>query len=273
VATVERVLIVGCGYAGTAVARLARQRGLLVRTTVRSAARAEALRAEHFEVDQRPALGDSLADHVDKSTLVVVAFPPDGTTDARIAPLLERSAALTYISSTGIYGELRGRIDDTTAVPTPTERAAKILAAESMYRDNGATVLRCPGIYGPDRGLHVRVIKGEHRIPGDGTRFLSRIHVEDLAQLVLGLTSADARGDTFVVGDVEPAPQVEVVRFIADAYRVPMPAFVPLESVHESLRADRRVDASRALTTARITLRYPTYREGMAPEATGIRGQ
>jgi hypothetical protein len=48
-----------------------------------------------------------------------------------------------------------------------------------------------------------------------------------------------------------------------------MPPFVPLESVHESLRADRRVDASRALATFGVTLRFPTYREGMSAAATG----
>jgi hypothetical protein len=73
-----------------------------------------------------------------------------------------------------------------------------------------------------------------------------------------------------VVGDLEPAPHVDVVRFVCEAYGVAMPPFVPLESVHESLRADRRVDASRALERFGVTLRYPTYREGMSPAATGI---
>lgn len=173
-----------------------------------------------------------------------------------------------------MYGEHRGVVDDATPVPTappPNERAARILTAEEAYRQRGATILRCPGIYGRDRGLHVRVLKGEHRIPGDGTRFLSRIHVEDLAQLVLASAAAPGqRPDTYVVGDLEPAPHVEVVRFIADVYGVPLPPFVPLESVHESLRADRRIDAARALTTFGVALRYPTYREGMAPSATGM---
>ncbi len=62
----------------------------------------------------------------------------------------------------------------------------------------------------------------------------------------------------------------DVVRFIAETYGAPLPPFVPLESVHESLRADRRIDASRALTTFGITLIHPSYREGMAPSATGI---
>jgi hypothetical protein len=69
------------------------------------------------------------------------------------------------------------------------------------------------------------------------------------------------------------ARQVEVVRFICEAYGVSMPPFVALESVHASLRADRRIDASRALSMLGEALRYPTYREGMAPAATGVRAR
>jgi len=244
-----------------------------VLTQVRSEARATALRAEGFEVRVVPAIDDAFvtAIAVDEDTHVVIAFPPDGITDARLGPQLARAGAVTYVSSTGVYGEHRGVVDDRTPIPPPNERAAKILAAEQAYRAIGGTILRCPGIYGPERGLHVRVLKGEHRIPGDGTRYMSRIHIADLAQLVLAAGgAAQVRGETYVVGDAEPAAQIDVVRFIAESYGVPLPAHVPLESVHESLRADRRVDPSRALTTLGVTLRYPTYREGMAPAATGM---
>lgn len=270
--SVDRILVLGCGYTGAAVARLARERGLSVLTHVRSDERATALRDEGFEVLQRAMLEPNdaaLATAVTPSTHVVVAFPPDGTTDAAIAPLLGRAAALTYVSSTGVYGELRGVIDDTTPLPDPpSARATKIVDAETAYRAAGAGVLRCPGIYGPDRGLHMRVVRGEHRIPGDGTRYLSRIHVVDLAQIILA--SSAQRDATMVVGDREPARQIDVVRFICASWGVPMPPSVPLESVHESLRADRRVDASRVLAQTRVVLAYPTYREGMAKPADQV---
>jgi nucleoside-diphosphate-sugar epimerase len=268
----ERVLILGCGYAGAAVARLARERGLAVVANVRSDARAASLRAEGFEVLQRAELDESIAEHVSPSTHVVIAFPPDGATDARVAAGLGAAARVTYLSSTGVYGAHRGVVDDTTVVPAlASDRGAKILAAEEVYRGVGATVLRCPALYGRERGLHARVLRGEHRIPGDGTRYLSRIHVYDLAQLVLALAHAHTpRGDTMLVGDLDPAPHGDVVRFISEAYGVPLPPFVPLESVHESLRADRRVDGSRALAASGVTLRYPSYKDGMSPAATGL---
>lgn len=241
--------------------------------TVRSDARALALRDAHFEVHAQPELDPAwVAAHCDANTHVVVAFPSDSVTDVHIAPALVHAATISYVSSTGVYGELSGVVDDTTQLSqTHSARAERRVLAEQSYRAVGATILRCPGIYGPDRGLHMRVLRGEHRIPGDGQRFSSRIHVADLAQLLLASGASRAwRAQTFVVGDLEPAPHIQVVRFICDQYRVPMPAAEPLEAAHESLRADRRVDATRALGLLGVTLQYPSYRQGMAPAATGI---
>lgn len=258
-------LVLGCGFTGRSVARLARAAGLEVLTTVRTAARAAGLRNEGFEVLEAPSLDASIAERAHPSTLVVVAFPPDGETDARIHAAFSHVAAIVYVSTVGVYGDRRGAVDDTTPLPNPpTERGKRVLDAEAAWRSVGATVLRSPGIYGPERGLHLRVTRGEHKIPGDGSRYLSRIHVDDLAALVLA--ASQKRGETYVVGDLSPAPHGEVVAWIAEQYGVPLPPHVPLESVHETLRADRRVDASRALRELGVTLRYPTWREGMAPD-------
>ncbi len=264
----RRVLILGCGYAGSAMARRARANGCEVLAVVRSDSHARALEQAGFQVLQMPALDPRVTAQVKAGAHVVVAFAPDGTTDAELAPSLSHAHAITYISSTGVYGERTGPIDDGTPLPAvPSERAARILAAEAQYRAQGATVLRCPGIYGPDRGLHMRMLRGEHRIPGDGSRTLSRIHIHDLAAFVLA--AGETRGETFVVGDLAPAPHIEVVRFVCDAYGLPIPPNVPWDAVHETLRADRHVDPSRALTRLGVTLSFPTFREGMAPSATG----
>ncbi len=256
--------MLGCGFAGRAVALAARARGLEVLATVRSEARALALRAEGLEVLAAPTLplDGSLAARVRPSTHVVVAFPPDGLTDAALAPQLAAAGAITYVSSVGVYGAWRGTVDDTTPLPdAPTERGQRVLAAEDAWRRAGATTLRCPGIYGPDRGLHVRIARGLHRIPGDGTRALSRVHVDDLAALVLA--SARVRQETFVVGDLCPTTHGEIAAWLCAEHHLPMPPHAPLEEVHETLRADRRIDPTRALRVLGITLRYPSYREGM----------
>ena len=78
------------------------------------------------------------------------------------------------------------------------------------------------------------------------------------------------RGETFVVADQSPAPHAEVVRFICQTYGCPAPESVPLERVHASLQSDRAIDSARARKQLGVQLRYPSYRQGMAPEATGL---
>ena len=264
-----RVLVLGCGYAGRAVARLARSRGFEVIVTVRSEERERALAAEGFRVERSSSLDAGIARFVDAETQVVIAFPPDGVTEAALVPLLAPALSVVAISTTAVYGELRGVIGADTLAPEPTtERALRASRAEAEYRRAGASVLRCPGIYGPDRGLHVRILSGRHRIPAGASSTLSRIHIDDLAQLILATRGRPAR--TYVVGDLAPAAQIDVARFVCDAYGAPFPELAPPEQVPESLRADRSIDGTAALAELGVSLRYPSYREGMAPAATGL---
>jgi nucleoside-diphosphate-sugar epimerase len=80
----------------------------------------------------------------------------------------------------------------------PSQRSGRILRAEALSRAHAAAVLRASAIYGPDSGLHMRMIRGEHKLPGDGSPIVTRIHVDDLAAFALAAAER-ARGETFVI--------------------------------------------------------------------------
>ncbi len=255
-------IVLGAGYTGSRVAELAARRGEDVVATVRSEERAHRVAGSGLFRVTREHVIDVAKQLVDEATHVIVCFPPDDVTDVELAPLLARARAVSYLSTTGVYGDANGVVDDTTPVTgTPTPPSARVLRAEAAYRAVGATVLRAPGIYGPDRGLHVRVSTGKHQLPGEGRGFVSRIHVDDLAALLLA--SDAVRGETFVVGDLEPAAQRDVVAWICEEYGCAFPPSVPPEQVHETLRRDRRIDPTRALRVLGVTLRHPSFRSGM----------
>ncbi|MDF3069643.1 MAG: Nucleoside-diphosphate-sugar epimerase [Polyangiaceae bacterium] len=230
---------------------------------VRSEESAEALRSKGL-----PATTESCEqvarERVGPETHAVVTFPASASGELAFAPLLGKARAVSYLSTTGVYGDLEGVIDDDTPLPeAPSPKYAAVLAAEAAFRGVGGAVLRSPGIYGPERGIHVRLARGDFRLSGDGSRFGSRIHVEDLAELLLA--SARTPGQTFVVGDLEPCRQADMVRWLCEHLKLPFPASAPLESVHETLRRNRRVDASHALARLGVTLRYPSYRSMFSP--------
>jgi nucleoside-diphosphate-sugar epimerase len=197
-------------------------------------------------------------------THVLVSFPPDGTTDAILAPGCTNAKSIVYISSTGVYGAHRGRVDDETPVASHEPQTLERLRAEQIWRDVGATVLRPPAIYGPTSGLHIRLRKGDYTIPGDGSGIVSRIHVDDLASLIIPAFNDKQQRDTYVVGDLRPASHKEIVEWLCQQMDLPLPPHAPLEEVSPQLRASREVDGSRALRELGVTLKYPTYKEGFA---------
>lgn len=261
--TLQKLLLLGCGYTGFELVRQARARGLAVMATTRAEAHAAAIEASGARALVLNAQSDApLRAFVDAATAVIVSYPPDGSSDARFAPLARHAYASAYVSSTGVFGASQGRIDDHTPVAPDTPRSAERITAEGLWHAAGACILRAAAIYGPGRGQHERVRSGSARIAGDGRHHICRIHVEDLAHALLEVVTLRLGPETYVIADDCPAEQGEVIRFLAQRLGVPVPPSVPLESAPETLRHDRRVDASRLKRDAQLSWRYPNYREG-----------
>jgi nucleoside-diphosphate-sugar epimerase len=194
---------------------------------------------------------------------VLISFPPDGQTDAILAPACSGARRLIYISTTGVYGKRAGTIDDTTAVDQEDERAQVRLKSEEIWRAHGAVVLRAPGIYGPASGLHLRLLRGNYKLPDTGSNMISRIHVCDLARIIAATFERNQMSaNTYVLGDLQPCSQLEIVSWLCQALNLPLPESAPLNEVSPTLRGNRQVDSSRILTELDLTLRYPTYKDG-----------
>ena len=261
------VVVFGAGFTGSAVCRAALARGLSVLGVVRSRESAEQLEASGVRAST-DSCSDVAERFVDSGAHAIVTFPATGAGELAFAPRLARARAVSYLSTTGVYQDIEGVVDDTTPLPElPTPKYGAVLEAERAFRAVGAAVLRAPGIYGAARGLHVRLARGEFRLSGDGSRYASRIHVDDLAELLLA--SANIPGETFVVGDLEPCPQIEMVSWLCEQLGLPLPGSAPLDEVHETLRRNRRIDGSRALSRLGVTLKYPSYRDGFRARVAG----
>ncbi len=225
---------------------------------------------------------------------VLVSFPPDGATDAVLAPSCNLARSLVYISSTRVYGSYQGQIDNTTPVDWQEPSAQQRLNAETVWRAAGATILRVAGIYGPHSGLLKRLQDGTYKITDDSYRIISRIHIADLAEIILALLERGQTSRTYVCADLHPSSQLEVVEWLCQHLALPLPAEQGEESSEEEVAAeqqqqqqpeqgkqqhrkptteqratvshkvrnDRLVDSGGLLSDLGITLRYPTYKEG-----------
>ena len=184
---------------------------------------------------------------------VLHSIPPAGRPDLR-GLLGDRAVRLVYLSSTAVYGAA-GVVDENTPADPSHER----LRDEREAADGpwSTLILRPAAIYGPGRGVHASVLRGEHWW---GDNFVSRIHVDDLAAHAVAGLRSDAIG-AYPVADEEPATSREVGLFAARLLNLePM---IENASAPRRRTGNRRVDGSAIRRILGITLAYPSFRTGI----------
>ena len=112
--------------------------------------------------------------------------------------------------------------------------------------------------------MHIGLRDATYRLAGDGRNCISRIHLADLTSIILAAFARGRSGSLYVVGDREPAPQLEVVSWLCERMALPLPPSLPIEEVSPTLRGNRQVVVDKALRELALELEYPSYREGFA---------
>ncbi len=272
----RHLLILGGGYSGAAVARLARAAGWAATTTTRGAP------------GPGQARFDDPAPYAQATHLLMTAPPGEAGDPAwalhagaiRAAPL----EWVGYLSTTGVYGDRGGAAVDEATEPAPAQpRSVRRLAAERQWQalPCAVDVFRVGGIYGPGRsalddlrdGTAKRVVKPGHAF--------GRIHRDDIARACLAaMARPDGHRILHLVDDA-PAEPRDVVEEAARLLGVAPPPETPFEDavtrMSEMARSfwgeSRRVLNRRTKAALGIEWVYPTFREGLRAILAEERGQ
>jgi len=223
---------------------------------------------------------------------VLCTIPPDAAGDPVILAQANKIAGaadiawLGYLSTTGVYGDRNGAWVSESDAPAPgNARSRHRLAAEQawldLWRRRGVPVhiFRLAGIYGPGRNVLETVSAGKaKRIVKPGHLF-SRIHVDDIVQILLASMAAPNPGAIYNVCDDEAAAPADVVTHACELLGVAPPPAQEYEPKNMSAMGrsfwaeNRRVSNDRIKRELGIQLHYPDYRSGLkallATELTG----
>jgi nucleoside-diphosphate-sugar epimerase len=195
-------------------------------------------------------------------TLDTAAGLTDRTAEI-LAALTPAPARVVYLSTTGVYGRTR-QVDENTPMDPVTPREILRAAAENAVSGGpwSSLILRPAAIYGPGRGIHVSMAAGQFRFAGDGSNFVSRIHVDDLAHLSEAALLSDLP-DAWPVADDHPCTSREIAEFCSQLLGVPLPSSAGTDALHPTRTADRLVDGRAVRRLLGVELRYPSYRVGI----------
>ena len=180
-----------------------------------------------------------------------------------VKALRDFPSRVVYLSTTGVYGAAEC-VDESTPVQPCNSRQRARLETELAVAAGpwSSLILRPAAIYGPGRGIQVSMQSRKFRLLGDGSNFVSRIHVDDLAAITEAALLAGVTG-AFPVADEHPCTSREITEFCSKLLGLPMPPSADRSQIPESRQRNRQVDGSAIRRLLGITLRYPSYRTGI----------
>ncbi len=273
----KHMLFLGFGFSASTLAQRLDKNEWRITGTSRSAEGAAGITALGHE----GVVFDDLKQIPQSVTHIVSSVPPDADGDPVLShfatQLTGRFTWVAYLSTTGVYGDHGGAwIDEATPLTPNTERGQRRCDAEQAWlrlyetQDLPLHIFRLAGIYGPGRNALLSVRDGTaKRVIRQGQVF-SRIHVEDIAGILLASIAKPSPGRAYNVADDFPCPPQDVIAHAATLLGKPIPpdiafAEAVLSPMARSFYADsKRVSNARVKTELGYDFRYPSYREGLA---------
>ena len=282
--TPKRLFCFGLGFSARALADAVLAEGWKVAGTCRSAEKRAALQADGidaFVFDRMQPMDDPRA-ALAGTTHLLLSVPPDAEGDAALDVHGADIAACAgiewagYLSTTGVYGDRGGDWVDETSDRLPSgPRGERRVRAEDRWLDLGRAhgvpmhLFRLAGIYGPGRNALETVRSGRARRVIKPGQVFSRIHRDDIVQVLRASMAAPNPGAAYNLCDDEAAPPQDVIAFACDLLGVEPPPEIPFEQAEMSpmgrsfYRDNKRVSNARIKTELGVALKWPTYREGL----------
>ncbi len=276
---VNHLLCFGFGFSAATLAAMLDQKSWRVTGTSRSDEGVAAIAAQGFGAIRFDGL-NSIPDDV---THIVSSVPPDVSGDPVLQAFGDDLASragqfkwVGYLSTTGVYGDHAGGwVDEQSPLAPTTDRGHRRLLAETQWlylqRDHGLPVhlFRLAGIYGPGRNQLESAKQGSARRIIKPGQVFSRIHVADIAGILLASMVRPHPGCAYNVADDYPAPPQDVVAFACELLGIPVPPDenfdgAILTPMARSFYAEsKRVSNRRVKDELGYRFKYRDYRVGL----------
>jgi len=217
--------------------------------------------------------------YLDQATHLLISTAPDETGDPVLKALAgqirkrrDQFKWVGYLSTTGVYGNHQGGwVDEATALTPATKRGLWRVKAEQQWQDMGLPlhIFRLAGIYGPGRGPFAKLRRGTARRIIKENQLFSRIHADDIAQVLAASIAKPNAGSIYNVCDDLAAPPEDVIAYAAKLMGVAVPNAENFATADMTAMARSFYSESKKVSNEKITselgvrLKYPNYRSGL----------
>ena len=182
---------------------------------------------------------------------------------------------ITYLSATSVYGNHNGEWvnEDSETKPTSTSGVKRLKAENQWLKFSSENnlplqIFRLSGIYSVENNILKRLISGQAKIVKKENHFFSRIHVEDIANILFDSMKKFKSNEIYNISDDKPASQEEIVSYGTKLLKIKSPELLQLEALEDGMLKDfykdsKKVDNQKVKKFFNYQFTYPTYKEGL----------
>tara|TARA_B100001989_G_scaffold251040_1_gene229374 strand:- start:438 stop:1316 length:879 start_codon:yes stop_codon:yes gene_type:complete len=223
----------------------------------------------------------SIKKQLEEANYILISIPPIEGRDI-VANYLDKNLIniknckwITYLSATSVYGDHKGEWVNENSITKPTSsNGLSRLAAENTWKELSIKnkyplqIFRLAGIYSNEFNILRRLQAGRAQIVDKKNHFFSRIHIEDIANVLFKSLYNFKINEIYNICDDMPASQIEVATYGAKLLKMNQPNPVTLEEVESEMlknfyKDSKKVDNKKMKSFFNYNLKYPTYKEGL----------
>ena len=182
---------------------------------------------------------------------------------------------ITYLSATSVYGDHNGGWVDEKSETKPTSpNGVERLKVEKEWMelavkfDLPLQIFRLSGIYSNEFNILKRLKLGEVKIINKKNHFFSRIHVEDIANILSISLNKFKKKEIYNISDNQPASSEEVAMYGVKLLGTDKPKAIEINEIKNEMlknfyKDSKKVDNKKMKEFFSLKLKYPTYVEGL----------
>ena len=182
---------------------------------------------------------------------------------------------ITYLSATSVYGDHKGKWVDEKSETVPTSpMGIDRLKAERSWLNLAKNkklplqIFRLSGIYSNEKNILIRLKSGDERIINKMNHYFSRIHVEDVANVLFKSLKNFKSNEIYNISDDKPASSAEVALYGSNLLNIKNPETIELSSIKNEIlknfyKDSKKVSNKKMKSFFNYNLKYPSYAEGL----------
>jgi nucleoside-diphosphate-sugar epimerase len=214
------------------------------------------------------------ADHI------LVSIPPKNEEDLVIknfSKFLKSSKVkwVTYLSATSVYGDHKGEwVNENSKTNPISNKGVARLKAEnswtSLEKNNKLPVqiFRLSGIYSNEKNILVRLKSGDVKLINKKDHYFSRIHIDDIANILFKSLSKFKSGEIYNLSDDKPSSSKEIILYGAKMLKIEKIEKIEVHAIKSEMlknfyNESKKVSNKKVKNYFNYNLMFPSYIEGL----------